>query len=160
MIWVCRPGKHGDDFNQVHQYGDIFLAWDGYHLDLHAFSTREQFKKLVIKEKNPSTRSTVSNWAGQLYSFCCEMKKGDYVLVPNHNAKEFLFAQITGGYRYEPTRQYPHVRKIDVVVEKIPRSLFSQPTQYSLGAYRTIFKVKQEEEILRIMKVESLKKRV
>jgi len=160
MIWVCRPGKHGNDFDQVQRYGDIFLGWDGYRLDLYSLQTREQFKELVIKEKNPSARTTISNWAGQLYSFCCEMKKGDYVLVPNRNAKEFLFAQITGEYRYEPVRQYPHVRKIDVIKETVSRDQFSQSTQYSLGAYRTIFKVKQEDEILKVMQVEPLKKRV
>ena len=160
MIWVCRPGKHGNDFDQVQKYGDMFLGWDGYKLDLNAFKTREQFRELVIKEKNPSARTTVSNWAGQLYSFCCEMEKGDYVLIPNHNAKEFLFARITGDYRYEPDRKYPHIRKIDVIKEGVSRSLFSQSTQYSLGAYRTVFKVKQENEIFHVINAESLERQV
>lgn len=80
MIWVCRPGKHGADFEEIKKYEDIFLGWEGYRVDLNLFTTRESFKLLVIDEKHPSARTSISNWAGQLYSFCREMKKGDYVL--------------------------------------------------------------------------------
>jgi conserved domain protein len=150
MMWLCRPGKHGSDFEDVKKYRDIFLGWDGYRLDLQPFKSRDDFKKLVIEEKNPEARTTISNWAGQLYSFCIDMKIDDYVLIPNRNAKEFLLAKIDGSYRYEPNRKYPHVRKIAIVREGILRSAFSQSSQYSLGAFRTVFKVKQEEEVLKV----------
>ena len=150
MIWVCRPGKHGSDFDEVQKYGDIFLGWEGYGKDLRSYTSRDQFKELVIAERNPAARTTISNWSGQLYSFCIDMQLGDYVLIPNKNAREFLLAKIDGEYRYEPERKYPHVRKITIIKEGIPRQDFSQATQYSLGAFRTVFKVKQEDEVLAV----------
>ncbi|MBR3356228.1 MAG: hypothetical protein IKG46_00050 [Solobacterium sp.] len=153
MIWVCRSGKHGKDYDEVRKFSDVFMGWDGYRLDLSGLINREDFKELVIKEKNPAARTTISNWAGQLYSFCREMQKGDFVLVPNLNAKEFLLARIVGDYRFEADRMYPHVRRIEVLKEGISRSLFSQSTQYSLGAFRTVFKVRQEEEILTVAQI-------
>ena len=38
---------------------------------------------------------------------------------------------------------------IEIKECKIPASIFSQTVRYSLGAFRTIFKVKYEEEILK-----------
>ena len=150
MMWVCRAGKNGSDFGDVKKYGDIFLAWEGFRLNLESFSSRDSFKELVIKEKNPSARTSISNWAGQLYSFCQEMTRGDYVLVPYNKSHEYLLTIVEGEYRYDTSRKYPHVRKIKTVCDGILRSQFTQSTQYSLGAFRTVFKVKQEEEILRV----------
>lgn len=153
MIWVCRPGEHSKDYDMVKKHNDIFLGWSGYKVDLHKLRSMESFRELVIAEKHPTAPTTISTWAGQLYSFCCEMKPNDYVLIPNIKSREFMLAVIDGDYRYESHRKYPHVRRIRVIREGIPRSSFSQATQYSLGAYRTVFKVKQQEEVLKIANI-------
>ena len=36
----------------------------------------------------------------------------------------------------------------EFIVKDIPRKIFDQRTQYSLGAYRTLFKAKNEEYII------------
>lgn len=151
-MWVCRPGKHGKDYELVKKYGDVFLGWTGYHADFHGINTMEAFKEIVVAEKDPSAATTISTWAGQLYSFCCVMKSDDFVLIPDANSRNFMLAVIDGDYRYEKERQYPHVRSIRILYEGISRSSFSQATQYSLGAYRTIFKVKQENEVINVAK--------
>ena len=105
---------------------------------------------MVIAEKNPDAPTTISNWAGQLYSFCVDMKVGDYVLVPGKSSRFYTLAAIIENYKYEQGKEYPHSRKIKILNEHIDRECFTQSTQYSLGAFRTVFKVKQEEEVLKV----------
>lgn len=151
MIWVCRPGKHGIDYDLVMENEEIFLGWEGYRLDLGKYHSIPEFKEIVIRERSPESRTTISNWAGQLFSFCCEMQKGDYVLVPNWKSQKYIMAIVDGDYRYDDSKKYPHVRKIKVISQGIPRSFFSQSTQYSLGAFRTLFKIKQEGDVQRAL---------
>lgn len=148
MMWVCRPGQQGKYFDLFMEQSRIYLAWDGYRQDLSCMKTREEFKALVIAEKNPDARTTISNWSGQLYSFCVEMQIGDYVLIPSKGSRSYVLSRITGEYQYDERAKLPHSRTVKIIRKDIPRSAFEQSTQYSLGAFRTVFKVKQEEEIL------------
>ena len=79
-----------------------------------------------------------------------EMKIGDYVLIPSNSSHQFTFARIAGDYEYNPQNKEGlwHSRDIGIIVDYIPSSIFSKSVRYSLGAYRTIFKAKDEEEIL------------
>ena len=148
MMWVCRPGKHSILYNSVLDTKTIFIGWDGYNYDLHEYNTMTDFKRIVIQEKQPDARTSISNWAGQLYSFCCRMKKGDYVLIPAERSKFYTLAIITSDYYFDSNYKYPHRRKIDIVKETVEKESLCQSTQYSLGAFRTVFVVKQEEEVL------------
>lgn len=150
MMWVCRPGKHSCLYERVLDDKTIFLGWNGYEVDLSDYSTIEDFRALVIAEKNPDAPTAISNWAGQLYSFCVDMKVGDYVLVPGKSSRFYTLAVIIDNYKYEQGKEYPHSRKINILKERIDRECFTQSTQYSLGAFRTVFKVKQEEEVLKV----------
>lgn len=150
MMWVCRPGKHSCLYEKVIADNSIFLGWDGYDTDLSGYSRIEDFRALVITEKNPDAPTTVSNWAGQLYSFCVDMKIGDYVLIPAQNSRFYTLAIIVGKYEYKKGVEYPHIHKIKILKDCIDRDCFTQTTQYSLGAFRTVFKVKQENEVLEV----------
>ena len=151
-MWVCRPGQHSKYFEEFMEKEMIFLAWEGYKVDLSKMSDRQQFRDLVISEKNPKARTSISNWAGQLYSFSKEMSVDDYVIVPGKNSKTYSLAKIVGEYLYDADNRFAHSRKIKWIVMKVPREIFPQEIQYSLGAYRTLFKAKQEEKILLIMR--------
>ena len=117
---------------------------------LEEYHDRALLKELVIEEKGRVSRTSISNWAGQLYTFCQEMKIGDYVLIPSNSSHQFTFARIAGDYEYNPQNKEGlwHSRDIGIIVDYIPSSIFSKSVRYSLGAYRTIFKAKDEEEIL------------
>lgn len=150
MMWVCRAGEKSVFLDDFIRDKKIYIPWDGYNLDLSVFSDINSFKKLVIKEKGERGRTSISNWAGQLYSFTKGISVGDYVLIPHRSSKEYTLAVVSGQYKYdsEDDRGLFHFRTIDIREENIPREIFSQSIQYSLGAFRTIFKVKQEEEVL------------
>ena len=151
MIWVCRPGKLGKYYDLFLRTRRIYLAWDGYRLNLSGLKTRVAFREVVIAEKNPDAPTTISNWAGQLYSFCIEMQENDYVLIPSSGSKTYMLCRIISDYEYDELAKFPHSRQIEILSDAIPRTRLSQSTQYSLGAFRTVFKAKQEDEILRVM---------
>ena len=152
MMWVCRPGQQGKYYELFVATQRIYLAWDGYRKDFSGLMTRAEFKDVVVAEKNPEARTTLSNWSGQLFSFCVEMQNGDYVLIPSRNSRTYLLCQIAGNYEFDSASELPHSRKVQIVSKPIPRDTFSQPIQYSLGAYRTVFRVKQEQEVLNLAK--------
>ena len=151
MIWVLRPGKEGMYYTQFISEQKLFLPWSGYNVDLRSLKTRDDFRNIVIQEKHPEARTTVSNWSAQLYSFCFEMSENDIVLVPSRRSKDFAVTKLIGDYYYEKDGFFHHFRDYDLITEGIPRSCFTQSTQYSLGAYRTLFKVKQESEIMQVL---------
>ena len=51
MIWVCRTGMNSVYLETYLKDQRIYLPWNGYRLDLNQFTTRDQFKELVRKEK-------------------------------------------------------------------------------------------------------------
>ena len=154
MLWVCRPGVNALYYEFFLETKMIYITWEGFKADLSLMSNREQLKKLVIEEKGDATRTSISNWAGQLYSFCQEMTIGDYVLVPSKGSHTYTLAMIDGDYEYNPhsEKKLWHSRRIRILFNDIPRSIFSQSLQYSLGAYRTVFKIKNEDELLHTVK--------
>ena len=152
MIWVCRPGKEGKYYPLFCKNSRIYLAWDGYKTDLSSYKTRDEFRSIVEEEKNVKAKHSISNWAGQLYSFCVGMEIGDYVMIPGKRSKKFMLAKICGDYEYRKDDVLQHSRKIEILVKDIPKSNFNQTIQYSLGAFRTVFKTKFEDEILKVAK--------
>ena len=150
MIWVCRAGVNSVYLDIFLNMKKVYLPWEGFKVDLKHYTDREQLKSLVRKEKGDVARTSISNWSGQLYSFCWEMKIGDYVLIPHKGSRYYTFGKITGDYmfcNYDENELW-HSRDIEIVLTDIPKEVFSQSMRYSLGAYRTVFKVREEEELL------------
>lgn len=148
MMWVVRSGKAGIYYQKYINDCRIYLPWDGYHMDLSSYSSFTDYRDLVIKEKNPESDTSVSNWASQLYYFTHGIAIGDYVLIPGPRSLKYVLAVVTGSYEFCKDSKLYHSRRIKIISQPIPRSIFTQRTQHSLGAFRTVFKVKQETEIL------------
>jgi restriction system protein len=150
MIWVIRAGIESIYLPKFMNSGRIFLPWEGYKINFNGLETREDFKQLVIKEKGNQSRTTIANWAGMLFSFTKEMNVGDEVLVPARHSQTYCLANIIGEYEFNISDEdgLYHSRRIEVNTSDIPRNIFSQQVIYSLGAFRTIFRVKYEDEIV------------
>lgn len=154
-MWVCRAGKDAIYFDDFIENQQIAVAWNGYKCNLSKIYTRDEFKCIVEKETQSCNATSIATWAGQLYSFCVEMKIGDYVMIPAFRSKYYVLAQIISEYIYDETKngELFHYRKIRIICDNIERTRFPQNIQYSLGAFRTIFKTKNEETILEIANV-------
>lgn len=149
MIWVCRAGKLAQYYDEYLKNSIISLPWDGFEIDLSGYRSLSEFRDLVKEEKGDVHRTSISNWASQIYSFCIEMKIGDYVLIPAKHSKTYVLAKIDGDYSFvEQQTKLHHVRKIKILKTDISKDRFPQNIQYSLGAFRTVFKPKGERVIL------------
>ncbi len=150
-MWVIRAGQDSLYFEKYIHNSRVFIPWEGYNLDLSLTKTRTDYRFIVEKEKNTTNRTSVSNWAGQLFSFVHEIRIGDYALLPSKGSRTYHLTRIKGPYQFnaKDNDKLYHSREIEIIETDIPREIFPQPIIYSLGAYRTIFKVKQENEVLK-----------
>lgn len=159
MLWVCRAGQKGCYFIKYIEEQKIYLPWDGYRYDLSKYDSLEDFRRIVAKEKQTDNHTSISNWSGQLFTFVKRMQIGDHVMIPSTSSQIYVFAKITGEYQYQSEGELHHSRSINIIKSDISRTVFSQNVRYSLGAYRTVFQPRYEEEIVStIMDLESKKK--
>lgn len=152
-MWVCRAGKKAVYADYYLKTEHIYIPWEGFEENLILYKTRDEMKALVINEKGDVAKTSISNWAGQLYSFCWEMKIGDKVLIPYNSSNNFALASIAGEYCFSPQneKQLWHSRAIKILAIDVPANIFDQSIRYSLGAFRTIFKAKKEQEIVELI---------
>lgn len=146
MLWLCRPGHAAQFYSDFIDESKIFMAWEGYNQDLSAFQTKEEFRYLVAIEKQTNNRTSISNWSGQLINFVKDICIGDFVIIPNNIKRVYALAEVIGEYKYESENILHHSRKIKIIKTEISRDIFSQEILYSLGAYRTLFKMKNEKQ--------------
>ena len=75
-MWVVRAGQGAVFYKKFLDEKRIFIPWDGFCADLKDYKCLADYRFLVEKEKNTDNRTSVSNWAGQLYSFVWEINIG------------------------------------------------------------------------------------
>ena len=148
-MWVCRVGKKDEYLRIVKDKGYLYLPWEHYNGDLTGMDMNA-IKNLVKKEKKTDNPTSISNWAGQLDAFVNKLLDDDYVIIPLKASSEFLLVKIVSGYEYDATGidGLHHRHKIRIVQCGIRKEVFSMNTWYSLRAYRTIFQVRNENEVL------------
>ena len=153
-MWVVRAGQKSIFIPKVIDENYIFLPWDGYKFSLGELRSNEEIREAVSKEKGTDNTTTLGNWAGQIETFVKRIKKDDYVLIPKYKSRAYVFAKVVGEYEFNPTDKDKlyHRRKIDIINDAIPAEIFDQSIRYSLGAFRTVFSVRDEEGVLRAIK--------
>ncbi len=154
MMWVIRAGQNSGFYDKYLKDSRVYIPWDGYRFDLSEIEDRASFRAVVEKEKKTENRTSVSNWAGQLFTFTKEISTGDYVLIPSKGSRSYCLAKIAGDYSFDEkdSDKLYHSRPIEILMTDIPRDIFSQSIIYSLGAFRTIFKAKHEDEIMNMIR--------
>lgn len=161
MIWFCRAGGNGSLSEYFFNNNKIYLPWrNSFKTDLSMFEDIEEYRALVKAERKNVSKTTITSCAGQLKAFSRDMSIDDYVIIPHYydSRKEsggqlLSIAKISGDYCFlnnDPMKLW-HSRPIEVLVREIERISLSKPLQYSIGSYRTIFKIKQEEEIVEMI---------
>lgn len=75
---------------------------------------------------------------------------GDIVIIPKKKSHYINVARISGHYTYDETAVFPlnHRRTVEFLARDLDTTTFDQDTRYSLGTYRTVFGIKQEERFI------------
>ena len=76
------------------------------------------------------------------------------MLIPHQRSRHYALSRIIGDYSFSDNdpQELWHSRKVSILKHEIPRSAFSKTLQYSMGAYRTVFKIRDEEDLQNILK--------
>lgn len=151
-MWICRAGKDACFIDKVKKTSRIYLFWDGYKDDLSNCVSMNDFRKIVEEERRDEHKTSISNWSSQLFAFCRGIEKDELILIPYYKAQKYMLCKVTGNYDYCESSKYPHSRKIEIIQDEIPKSIFPQDVVYSLNAFRSIYRVKKEDTILEIIK--------
>lgn len=152
-MWLCRAGKHGEYENKYLEEQRIYCTWNGLSVSLQSFSKKEELKKYFFNQDSDLKDKTVTNWIGQIWPFCYEMKKGEIVVLPSKMNPVIHFGKIIGDYEFsaDNANPYYHFRRVEWIAKDVPRELFDQDILFSFGAYMTICRIKQESRILKVL---------
>ena len=148
-MWVCRAGRYGEYENRFLEDGRIYCTWDNLGVSILSFNTKQDLQQYFIDDDPNLKVKTALNWASQVWPFGHDMKKDEIVVLPSKIKSTYHFGKITGDYTYDAsgTVPYCHYHTVDWFAIDIPRSSFDQDILYSLGAFMTIFRIKQVDRV-------------
>ena len=148
-IWVCRTGKKGQYEDEFLNNNQIYLTRAGLDFNLSICKKKEILAVLQNKE-NAIARQTMSNIWSQIDIFANRMDVGDIVIIPKKASQLIHVCVITSEYIYEPNETFPrkHSRGIRFLKKNINTNPFPQDIRYSLGTFRTIFSLSQEDRLI------------
>ena len=153
-IWVCRTGLDGQHEKTFFENSCICLTREGFDFNL-AKCEKDTIIDRIVKLNPEAARQTISNTWSQINIFAEKMAVGDIVIIPKKKSFDISVAIITSEYCFDENKAFPlnHSRKIKVLATNVDTTSFPQDIRYSLGAFRTVFGIRQEERL-----VEELKK--
>lgn len=143
VLWGIHAGRRGQADELFLGRHCIALGWEELGDLSKLGDDRSGFKSLVAKTYPDVKEGAIPNWAGQLYRFVHEMKKGDIVVYPSKVDRMMHIGEVEGDYRYAPSgsKEYPHARKVKWS-KSFPRTTFSQGALYETGSALTLFQIK------------------
>ena len=151
-IWVCRTGLNGQ-FEELFLSSNIVcLTREGYNLNLLDSGKDDVLN--IIEGLNPgAAKQTISNTWSQIDIFANRMQVGDIVIIPKKRSYLVSVGIVTGNYEYDESKPFPlnHSRTISILKTGIDTQKFPKDIFYSLGAFRTIFEIKQEKRLKEIL---------
>ena len=146
-VWICRAGKKGIYNEMFLKSQKIYIPWEGFDKDLETFDTFEALKQYVAVECNDTTDTAISTHSSQIRIFVSDMQIGDYVMVPANCSRQYSVGIIDSGYIFcRGSSLFHHSRNVRWIAHNISRSSFSDKMVHTLGAYRTIFGLKDDAE--------------
>jgi len=140
-------GVHNDTLTtELVEGGFVSIGWDDLG-DLRTIgSSREEIKATlapVYPERKPQA---IAGWAGILNRFRDEMQVGDIVVAPYKPDSTINIGVVSGPYAFvadAPTHR--HRRPVTWKKIGLPRTVFSQPALYELGAFLTVFGIRKHD---------------
>ena len=151
-IWVCRTGSKGEYETHMYSNRQIYLTRRGYDDDIKK-SSKEMLTKITQEIHPDASRQTISNIWSQIDIFANRMSVGDIVLIPQKGKHKISVARIISDYKFESSADelFKHQRDIEVIKSGLDFSKFPRDIFYSLGAFRAIFSLKQEDRFIKLL---------
>lgn len=140
-------GVHNDTLTtELVEGGFVSIGWDDLG-DLRTIgSSRDAIKAAlapVFPERKPQA---IAGWTGILARFRDEMQVGDIVVAPYKPDSTINIGIVSGPYEFVAGAQtHRHRRPVTWKKIGLPRTVFSQPALYELGAFLTVFGIRKHD---------------
>lgn len=152
-IWVCRAGKNGEYENRFLEDNRVYCTWNDLPNSLLSYQSKNDLQEHFMDTDPGIKPNKAVNWAGQVWNFAHEIKEGDLIALPSKIQPVIHFGRVTGDYEFENTNSIPyqHSHKVEWIAKDVPKSMFDQSILYSMSGMLTIFKLKQEAIIKKVI---------
>lgn len=154
-VWVIRAGRMGENEEFALKNGVYSIGFD-LHQGVTDFSDYEELRDFIQATHFPDSVNRAAAYASQLWRFAHELKVGEMIVLPSKRAKVVAVGKIAGGYMYMPSdylAPLPHTRKVEWVVEDVPRANFDQDLLYSFASQLTVSQIRRDDAEARIQQV-------
>lgn len=151
-IWLVRAGSHGEYEQKFLQENRVYATWGGLNSNVAKMTDRAQLQSEMAKLIPDAKPKAILNWAGQVWPFAHEIKKGDLVVLPLKSQPAIQIGEVTGEYHFESSGPDPFFHWIPVkwIGEAVPRANFGNDLLFSFGAFMTICRVQRNNAEARI----------
>ncbi|MFZ2956555.1 MAG: restriction endonuclease [Candidatus Ozemobacteraceae bacterium] len=151
-IWLIRAGSHAEFELKFIQESKIFVTWNDLDVNLKKLSDRKTLLETLTNLYPDCKLKTLQNWAGQIWPFAHEMRKGDLVVLPLKTQRAIQIGEITDEYHFEKNGPNPfyHWRTVKWLGETIPRANFGTDLLNTFGAFLTICRVQRNNAEARL----------
>jgi len=153
-VWLVRAGKHGERERTALEHNLVTIGW-GQLPDLSLLKAREELIHLLEQHYPEASSAKLSNWGGQLWSFCHRIEPKDLVVLPLKTQAAIAIGEVAGPYQYHADRGdgIRHVRSVKWLRTDVPRPTFDQDLLHSFGAFLTVCEIKRNNAEERIRSI-------
>jgi len=125
----------------------VSIGWDELP-DLRTISGGRDGLKVALATAYPDKKPrAIAGWAGILSRFRDEMQIGDVVVAPYKPDSTINIGVVAGDYTFDAdARTHRHRRPITWRKVGVSRTVFTQPALYELGAFLTVFRIREHAE--------------
>ncbi len=151
-LWIVRSGRKGEFEAPALERNEMFLGWENMG-DLRGFKDRDAMLEGLRKAYPDSPKGRLSKWATQLYRFVNDIRAGDLVVMPGKRKKGVFIGEVDGEYRFDPSSELRHSRRVRWNEEPVPRDVFKEDLLGSFDSSGTLFEVIRNDAVTRVRAV-------
>lgn len=148
-VYIIRAdyGRYTDRFKEQ---GVAAVGWFNNHEQLP--QNRAEIEALYAAEYPTHKKMQKAVNVGQAYRFMFDMKPGDILMCPYDN-EMLLVGEITSDVYFKKIAGIPwyYIRDVKWYDKPLNRQNFSVPLQNTLRSMQTVYRVKQEAEVLKAL---------
>lgn len=146
-VYIIRA-DYGRFTNQFKELGIAAIGWFNSHLTLP--QSKSEIEQFYDEEYPMHKKMQKAINVGQIYRFMFEIKQGDILLCPYDN-EMLLVGEVASDVSLKslPGIPWNYVREVNWQKDPINRQNFSVPLQNTLRSMQTVYRVKQEGEVLK-----------
>lgn len=151
-MWTVKGGSDGEREDRLLEHGLLGGGWEQLP-SLDGIQTKDELAHRYADAYPEASKSTRSNYVGQLWSLVNRMNDGDLVVMPLKTTGTIAVGRINGLYQYRTDLgdDLRHVRPVKWTTTDAPRDTFDQDLLFSFGAFLTFARVKRAKAEQRIL---------